>query len=118
MAYPFFTIGHSTRPVDEFVDLLKTAQVDLVADVRTVPRSRPNPQYNFDTLPQALAPVALAYELLPALGAVAGARAKRVFVSASCVSLWGTRSLINYAASILVEPLRQGLEQLRALGEG
>jgi uncharacterized protein (DUF488 family) len=46
MAHPFFTIGHSTRPVSEFVDLLKAAQIDLVADVRTVPRSRTNPQYN------------------------------------------------------------------------
>jgi hypothetical protein len=42
MARPFFTIGHSTRSVDEFVDLLSEAAVRLVVDVRTIPRSRTN----------------------------------------------------------------------------
>jgi uncharacterized protein (DUF488 family) len=46
--YPFFTIGHSTRSLDEFVDLLRRAEITLVADVRTVPRSRTNAQYNGD----------------------------------------------------------------------
>ena len=46
MASPFFTIGHSTRAVTEFVDLLQGEQVQLVVDVRTVPRSRSNPQFN------------------------------------------------------------------------
>jgi uncharacterized protein (DUF488 family) len=115
MAYPFFTIGHSTRPVDEFVDLLKTAQVDLVADVRTVPRSRTNPQYNFDTLPQALAPFAIAYEHIAALG---GLRARTRDVSANLNAFWENRSFHNYADYALSEPFRQGLEQLRALGEG
>jgi len=54
MAYPFFTIGHSTRPVEEFVDLLERAQVACVVDVRSVPRSRTNPQYNGDMLPETL----------------------------------------------------------------
>src|SRR4051812_5730633 len=43
MALPFFTIGHSTRSIDEFVDLLSNAEVRLVVDVRTIPRSRTNP---------------------------------------------------------------------------
>jgi uncharacterized protein (DUF488 family) len=51
MMYPFFTIGHSTRSVSEFVDLLRSAEVTLVVDVHTVPRSRTNPQYNHDVLP-------------------------------------------------------------------
>jgi uncharacterized protein (DUF488 family) len=38
MAHPFFTIGHSTRPIDEFVALLREADIELVADVRTVPQ--------------------------------------------------------------------------------
>ena len=46
MTFPFFTIGHSTRAVTEFVDLLKAEQVRLVVDVRTIPRSRSNPQFN------------------------------------------------------------------------
>ena len=55
MSNPFFTIGHSTRPTEEFVALLEDAEVKLVVDVRTVPRSRTNPQFNRDTLPASLA---------------------------------------------------------------
>ena len=51
MPNPFFTIGHSTRPTEEFVALLKAPEVKLVVDVRTVPRSRTNPQFNTDVLP-------------------------------------------------------------------
>ena len=51
MSNPFFTLGHSTRPIDEFVALLTSAEVKLVVDVRTVPRSRTNPQFNRDILP-------------------------------------------------------------------
>jgi uncharacterized protein (DUF488 family) len=51
MAHPFYTIGHGTRPLSEFVDLLRSVDVTLLADVRTVPRSRTNPQYNRETLP-------------------------------------------------------------------
>jgi uncharacterized protein (DUF488 family) len=48
MANPFFTIGHSTRSIPEFVALLRSAEVLLVVDVRTIPRSRTNPQFNRD----------------------------------------------------------------------
>jgi uncharacterized protein (DUF488 family) len=44
MEFPFFTIGHSTRPIGEFIDLLTTSEIGIVVDVRTVPRSRTNPQ--------------------------------------------------------------------------
>src|SRR5690348_9926073 len=72
MARPFYTIGHSTRPLDEFVALLRDCDVRLVADVRTVPRSRTNPQYNRDTLPEALAPYQIGYEHIAALGGLRG----------------------------------------------
>jgi uncharacterized protein (DUF488 family) len=55
MTLPFHTIGHSTRTIDEFVALLREADARLVVDVRTVPRSRTNPQYNKETLPETLA---------------------------------------------------------------
>jgi len=55
MANPFFTIGHSTHPIEEFAALLAAAEVKLVVDVRTVPRSRKNPQFNRDALPASLA---------------------------------------------------------------
>jgi uncharacterized protein (DUF488 family) len=56
MAYPFYTIEHSKRPIGEFVDLLGNAEVKLVVDVRTAPRSRTNPQYNRDALPGGRCP--------------------------------------------------------------
>jgi uncharacterized protein (DUF488 family) len=54
MARPFFTIGHSTRSIEEFVDLLSKAEVRLIVDVRTIPRSRTNPQYNSEALAEVL----------------------------------------------------------------
>jgi uncharacterized protein (DUF488 family) len=68
MPLPFFTIGHSTRTIPEFVELLRTAQVELVIDIRTIPRSRTNPHYNEGALPAALAPYQIAYRRIAALG--------------------------------------------------
>ena len=55
---PVYTVGHSTRSIDEFVELLKQGQVDLVIDIRSTPRSRTNPQFNLDVLPEALSRLA------------------------------------------------------------
>ena len=52
MAHSFFTIGHSTRPIEVFVDLLRQAKVQLVVDVRTVPRSRTNPSTTTTSYPR------------------------------------------------------------------
>ena len=74
MARPFFTIGHSTRSIDEFVDLLSNAEVRLVVDVRTIPRSRTNPQYNSEALAEALSASRIDYEHIAALGGLQGNR--------------------------------------------
>ena len=50
-----YTVGHSTRTIPEFVELLNKGPVELVVDIRSVPRSRTNPQFNLDALPEALA---------------------------------------------------------------
>ena len=62
------TIGHSTHPLDEFVNLLKTNEVVHVLDVRTVPRSRHNPQFNKETLPGSLEVAGIKYTHMPGLG--------------------------------------------------
>ena len=72
MSFPFFTIGHSTRSISEFVNLLRNAGVQLVADVRTVPRSHTNPQYNRDVLSNALSEFQIEYEHFAALGGLRG----------------------------------------------
>jgi uncharacterized protein (DUF488 family) len=68
------TVGHSTRAVDEFVSLLRDNGVEILADVRTVPRSRHNPQFNRETLPEALAAAGIRYAHLPGLGGLRHAR--------------------------------------------
>jgi uncharacterized protein (DUF488 family) len=72
MGHSFFTIGHSTRPIEVFVDLLGQAKIQLVVDVRTVPRSRANPEYNDDVLPETLSAFQIAYIHIPALGGLRG----------------------------------------------
>ena len=55
---PVYTIGHSTRSIVEFVELLQQGRVELVVDIRSIPRSRTNPQFNLDALPEALSVMA------------------------------------------------------------
>jgi uncharacterized protein (DUF488 family) len=68
MPLSLWTLGHSTRPLDEFIGLLHAHQISLLVDVRTVPRSRYNPQFNKDTLAQSLPNTGLQYRHLPKLG--------------------------------------------------
>src|SRR5687768_3472886 len=68
------TIGHSTHPLDEFVSLLRANEVTHVLDVRTVPRSRKNPQFNKETLPDALIAAGIRYTHLAGLGGLRHAR--------------------------------------------
>jgi len=113
MPLPFFTIGHSTRPMSEFVDLLDTQQIRLVVDVRTIPRSRANPQYNHDVLAEALAQHQVGYEHLAALG---GLRGRKPDISPSVNAFWQNQSFHNYADYALTEEFRAGLARLRVLG--
>src|ERR1700747_3537200 len=113
MAQPFFTVGHSTRPVEEFGDLLERAQIACVVDRRTVPRSRTNPQYNRDVLPETLARFEIGYEHVAALG---GLRAKTQHVAPQVNGVWKTKSFHNYADYAPPPPFRCGLTRLRELG--
>jgi len=63
-----FTVGHSTLPIEDFVALLQAYGIETLVDIRTVPRSRRNPQFNTDSLPQVLAPHSIGYVALPGLG--------------------------------------------------
>ncbi len=113
MAQPVYTIGHSTRSFGDFVDLLQSAGVTLVADVRTVPRSRANPQYNQDVLPEALAASRIGYEHIAALG---GLRGRSRDVPADVNAFWQNESFHNYADYAMTEGFRRGLTRLRELG--
>jgi len=113
MAQPFYTIGHSTRPLSDFVSLLQSAGVTLVADVRSVPRSRTNPQYNQDVLPTALAAFEIGYEHFASLG---GLRGRTRDVSPDVNAFWENESFHNYADYAMGEGFRSGLATLRERG--
>jgi len=114
MTQPFFTIGHSTRSLAEFVDLLRSAEIRLLADVRTMPRSRTNPQYNRDILPVSLAEFQIAYQHMPALG---GLRPRAKNVAPHVNAFWQNQSFHNFADYALSEAFRAGLAQLGILGK-
>ena len=109
----FYTIGHSNRPIAAFVSLLRQAAVELVADVRTIPKSRHNPQFWADALAQSLREAGICYKHMPVLG---GLRGSRKGAAPSPNGFWDNRSFRAYADYAATPQFKQGLEELRALG--
>jgi uncharacterized protein (DUF488 family) len=105
---PVFTIGHSTRSMAEFVKLLQAGGVQLVVDIRTVPRSRTNPQYNLDALPDGLAQFQIGHLRVAELG---GLRRKSE-MPPEVNGLWRNQSFHNYADYALSHAFRDGLTNL------
>ena len=113
MAVQFVTIGHSNRSLDEFLDMLRVAQVGEVIDVRRFPRSRTNPAYNIDLLPEALAPLQIGYRHWPVLG---GRRPRQPGVDEQINALWRVQSFHNYADYALSDEFAAALGRLERLG--
>ena len=86
-----FTIGHSTRTIEGFIRLLKAHRVQRVLDVRTIPRSRHNPQFNRDQLSPALHRARMHYTHMPGLGGLRRARRD------SSNTAWRNASFRGYA---------------------
>jgi uncharacterized protein (DUF488 family) len=106
---PFFTIGHSNRSLEEFVQLLSEADVCLVADIRAIPRSRANPQFNKETLAEALTSFRISYEHMTALG---GLRGKTRTLPQDINGFWENKSFHNYADYALTKEFYAGLDHL------
>ena len=113
MTFPFFTIGHSTRPIGDFIDLLSIAEIGLVVDVRTVPRSRTNPQYNRETLSESLSASQIGYEHVAELG---GLRPRAQNIAPDVNAFWVNQSFHNYADYATSDAFRAGLARLRERG--
>ncbi len=107
-----YTIGHSTRPIGEFVALLQQVAVHLLVDVRSIPRSRTNPQFNADALPETLLQVGISYRHLAALG---GLRHREKGAAPSRNTFWEVAAFRNYADYAATGVFRNGLDELRAL---
>jgi Protein of unknown function, DUF488 len=112
--HPVYTIGHSTRTVLEFIGLLRIGNVELVVDIRSVPRSRTNPQFNLDVLPEALASWQIGYTHITELG---GLRGKSKTVSPEVNGFWNNQSFHNYADYALSGEFRLGLSRLLQLSQ-
>ncbi|EWT05674.1 DNA repair protein [Intrasporangium chromatireducens Q5-1] len=104
-----YTIGHSTRPFDEFVAVLRAHAIEAVADVRTVPKSRHNPQFHIDALTRTLPEAGLGYVHLRALGGLRHARPD------SPNAGWRNASFRGYADYMQTPEFAAGLAELLAL---
>lgn len=100
------TIGHSTRSIAEFIALLQAHGVTRLVDVRTVPRSRHNPQFNQDQLPASLRAAGIAYEHQPALGGLRRTSAR------SPNQGWRNLSFRGYADYMQTREFQDAVEQL------
>ncbi len=103
------TIGHSTHPLDQFIDLLKVNKVDHVLDVRTVPRSRHNPQFNIDSLPASLRLAGINYTHWPGLGGLRRTRPD------SLNSGWRNASFRGYADYMQTPEFSDNVKQVASL---
>ena len=103
-----YTIGHSTRPIDEFIGLLEQAGVRAIVDVRRFPASRRNPQYTREALERSLADRGIAYRHEPALG---GFREPQ---PGSANTGWTVPAFEGYADYMATEPFAEALERLES----
>jgi len=113
MSEPVFTIGHSTRPLDDFLALLAESEIDVVVDVRKLPGSRRYPHFDADALSGSLREAGIAYERIPSL---TGRRPVSRDVPFETNAWWQNRSFHNYADHALSSEFREGLAGLRAAG--
>ena len=103
-----FTVGHSTRSLDDFIAMLVAHGVQRLVDVRTVPRSRHNPQFNRETLPQELKSAGIDYVHRPELGGLRKPRPDSVNTG------WRNVSFRGYADHMQTDAFGQGLDALIA----
>lgn len=105
------TVGHSTRPIEEFVALLHDHGVSTLADIRTIPRSRRNPQYESSVLATALETAGIRYVHLPALGGLR--RPRRDSPNAA----WRNESFRGYADYMQTDTFAHTLDDVLDLAE-
>ena len=113
MSEPVFTIGHSTRPLDDFLALLAESEIDVVVDVRKLPGSRRYPHFDADALSGSLREAGIAYERIPSL---TGRRPVSRDVPFETNAWWQNRSFHNYADHALGPDFARGLDELVRLG--
>jgi uncharacterized protein (DUF488 family) len=112
MPQTLWTIGHSTKPIDEFLALLKAHGIQQLIDVRTIPRSRHNPQYNNEALSKSLGDEDLSYKHMPKLGGLR--KPKKDSINTG----WRNESFRGYADYMQTDGFQRALEELITYGTG
>src|SRR5215475_2955695 len=105
-ALELWTVGHSTRPLEEFLSVLKAHRIEAVADVRSFPGSRRYPQYGKDALQASLAQIGIAYRWMPALGG------RRRPAADSPNTVWRNAGFRGYADYMQTEAFAAALDEL------
>lgn len=101
-----FTVGHSTRPIDEFITLLRVHGIQEIADVRSIPMSRHNPQFNADVLKRSLRAGRIRYRHLKKLGGLRHAKKDSINLG------WRNASFRGFADYMATPDFSKGLEAL------
>ena len=109
-----FTIGHSTHPIEAFIELLRRAGIRRLVDVRSVPRSRHNPQFNSEDLARSLAGAGIDYRHIKSLG---GLRHRPKDAPPSANGLWENEAFRNFADYAMTPVFEAGFEELSALAD-
>lgn len=104
-----FTIGHSTHPIEEFLAILKAHAIETLVDIRTVPRSRHNPQFNRDSLPASLKASGIRYVHMAGLGGLRRPRKDSINTG------WRNDSFRGYADYMQTDEFARQLDELIAL---
>lgn len=107
-----WTIGHSTRPIEVFIELLKANQIETVADVRRYPGSRWHPQYNERNLRESLSQQGIDYAWIPALGG------RRTPLPDTPNTAWRNEAFRGYADHVATEEFADGLFELLMIAGG
>ena len=105
------TIGHSTHPIEKFLELLAVHGVEQLMDVRTIPKARRNPQYNTDALAEALQAAHIHYRHMPGLGGLRHARRDSVNTG------WRNMSFRGYADYMQTAAFEESLADCLALAK-
>jgi len=106
-----YTIGHSTRATKQFIDMLSAHGIKKIVDVRTIPKSRHNPQFNQDELRKSLADVKIRYEHLKSLGGLRHAKKDSINLG------WENASFRGFADYMQTDEFSRGAERLKKIAQ-
>lgn len=109
--HTLYTIGHSTREIGDFISLLKSHEITRLVDIRTIPKSRHNPQYGQTELEKSLEESGVNYIYMKSLGGLRSA------VKDSVNGAWRNKSFRNYADYMQTDEFKQGVDELVELSQ-